>query len=41
MVNDRSDSGIGNLLPPHGLLFPIRSKGGALAGTRNSSIRPP
>ena len=27
MVNDHSDSEIGNLLPPHGLLFPISSKG--------------
>ena len=35
MVNDGSDSGIGNPLPPLGLLFPNRSKGEALAGTRN------
>ena len=27
MVKDHSDSGRGNLLPPHGLLFPISSKG--------------
>ena len=27
MVNDHSDSVKGNLLPPHGLLFPISSKG--------------
>ena len=27
MVNDHSDSERGNLLPPHGLLFPISSKG--------------
>ena len=27
MVKDRSDSERGNLLPPHGLFFPISSKG--------------
>ena len=27
MVKDHSDSEKGNLLPPHGLLFPISSKG--------------
>ena len=27
MVKDNSDSERGNLLPPHGLLFPINSKG--------------
>ena len=27
MVNDHSDSERGNLPPPHGLLFPISSKG--------------
>ena len=27
MVKDYSDSEIGNLLLPHGLLFPINSKG--------------
>ena len=27
IVNDHSDSERGNLLPPHGLLFPISSKG--------------
>ena len=27
MVKDHSDSEIGNPLPPHGLLFPINSKG--------------
>ena len=27
MVKDHSDSEKGNLLPPHGLLFPINSKG--------------
>ena len=27
MVKDHSDSERGNLLPPHGLLFPISSKG--------------
>ena len=27
MVEDHSDSDRGNLLPPHGLLFPISSKG--------------
>ena len=27
MVKDHSDSKRGNLLPPHGLLFPISSKG--------------
>ena len=27
MVNDHSDSERGNLLPPHGLLFSISSKG--------------
>ena len=27
MVNNHSDSERGNLLPPHGLLFPISSKG--------------
>ena len=27
MVNDHSDSERGNPLPPHGLLFPISSKG--------------
>ena len=27
MVNDYSDRERGNLLPPHGLLFPISSKG--------------
>ena len=27
MVEDHSDSERGNLLPPHGLLFPINSKG--------------
>ena len=27
MVNDHSDSERGNPLPPHGLLFPINSKG--------------
>ena len=27
MVEDHSDSEIGNPLPPHGLLFPINSKG--------------
>ena len=43
MVKDHSDSEKGNLLPPHGLLFPINCKGsfmctscGALAGMRNS-----
>ena len=50
MVKDHSDSERGNLLLPHGLLFPISSKGsficiipqtGALAGTRNSLIGPP
>ena len=50
MVEDHSDSERGNLLPPHGLLFPISSKGsfictiphtllcGALAGTRNKEL---
>ena len=49
MVKDHSDSERGNQLPPHGLLFPISSKGntynglcytslGALAETRNSSM---
>ena len=49
MVKDHSDNKRGNLLPPHGLLFPICSKvfficiiphtsRGALAGTRNSSM---
>ena len=42
MVKDHSDSDLGNPLSPHGLLFPISSKGfficiipqtGALAGT--------
>ena len=48
MVKDHSDSEKGNPLPPHRLLFPIKSKDstyhglcytsrGALAGTRNSS----
>ena len=27
MVKDHSDSERGNLMPPHGLLFPISSKG--------------
>ena len=27
MVKDHSDSERGNVLPPHGLLFPINSKG--------------
>ena len=44
-----SDSERGNPLPPHELLLSISSKGsficiiscGALAGTRNSSMRPP
>ena len=27
MVKDHSDNERGNLLPPHGLLFPISSKG--------------
>ena len=27
MVNDHSDSERGNTLPPHGLFFPINSKG--------------
>ena len=27
MIKDHSDSEIGNLLPPHRLLFPISSKG--------------
>ena len=27
MVKDHSDNERGNLLPPHGLLFPINSKG--------------
>ena len=27
MIKDHSDSERGNLLPPHGLLFPINSKG--------------
>ena len=27
MVKDHSDSEMGNPLPPHGLLFPINSKG--------------
>ena len=27
MVKDHTDSKRGNLLPPHGLLFPISSKG--------------
>ena len=30
MVKDNSDSERGNLLPPHGLLFPINSKGSFL-----------
>ena len=27
IINDLSDSERGNLLPPHGLMFPINSKG--------------
>ena len=30
MVKDHSDSERGNLLPPHGLLFPINSKGSCI-----------
>ena len=30
MVKDHSDSERGNLLPPHGLLFPISSKGSCI-----------
>ena len=52
MIKDHSDSERGNTLPPHGLLFPINSKGsfirtiphtssGALAGMRNRSMGPP
>ena len=48
MVKDHSDSDRGNLLVPHGLLFPINSKGSficiipqtGLAGMRNSSMGP-
>ena len=49
MVKDYSGSERGNLLPPHGLLFPSFRQynglcytcRGALAGTRNSSMDPP
>ena len=50
MVKDHSASERGYPLPPHGLLFPINSKGsficllhqrrGALAGLRNRSVDP-
>ena len=33
MVKDHSDSETGNLLPPHGLLFLIRSKGSFICTT--------
>ena len=33
MVKDHSDSERGNLLPPHGLLFPISSKGSFICTT--------
>ena len=33
MVKDHSDSEGGNLLPPHGLLFPISSKGSFICTT--------
>ena len=33
MVNDHSDSERGNLLPPHGLLFPNSRKGSLYASS--------
>ena len=45
VLKDNSYIERANPLPPHGLLFPINSKGytscGALAGKRNSSMGPP
>ena len=37
MVKDHSDSKRGHLLLPHGLLFPISSKGSFLASKRQDS----
>ena len=36
MVKDHSDSERGNLLPPHGLLFPISSKGSFICIKNNT-----
>ena len=36
MVKDHSDSDSGNLLLPHGLLFPISSKGSLYASSHNT-----
>ena len=38
MVNDHSDSERGNPLPPHGLLFPINSKGSFVCLLKMSAI---
>ena len=37
MVKDQSDSESGNPLPPHGLLFPIRSKGSFICIIRQTA----
>ena len=37
MVKDHSDNERGNLLPPHGLLFPISSKGSFICHTQDNT----
>ena len=37
MVKDHSDSERGNLLPPHGLLFPNSSKGSFICTKKSKS----
>ena len=37
MVKDHSDSERGNALPPHGLLFPINSKGSFISHRQDST----
>ena len=39
MVKDHSDSEIGNPLPPHGLLFPINSKGSFICTSHRKDTR--
>ena len=39
MVKDHSDSEKGNPLPPHGLIFPISSKGSFICRIQNNTYR--
>ena len=41
MVKDHSDNEIGNQLPPHGLLFPINSKGSFICIIRQTGEHVP